>query len=453
MQDDLVEKALGWFKELLRIDSSNPPGNEKEAATFIARILEEHGISSTTVYDHSPTRTNLVAAVKGSATEEPLLLSSHVDVVPVEDPSRWTVPPFSGIERDGMVWGRGALDVKYKTAFDLAAIIRAKKKGTSRTLKMIALADEEEDARQGSRFMVSKHLPLIQASHVLNEVGGFNVEIGGQWFLPIQTGEKSIYRLRFTASGVSTHASFPVKENSLALLGKILQALSAGSFGYHLTQSSREFFTGLSSKVSSPTKELFGAMCIPGAADAALEKIPDPMLQAQLRAMLFNTVTPTIVKGGFRWNVVPESCVLECDVRAMPEFSPDELKGKVDSHLRSSLGQEFHRVQMELVNTSTGYEIPSSDPCFKLLKGSIESHWKERLVGATALPMLMPASSDNSHYFKGGIKPVGFAPLFFPKGFQGFSLAHGVDERVPVESFKEGLLCYFCAIDSLNGSR
>src|SRR5258708_5720288 len=182
-----VEKeALGHLRALLRIDTTNPPGNERAAADYIAGVLTREGIPFQT-FEKEPTRTNLVARLKGGGGKAPLLLSGHLDVVPAAAEA-WQHPPFSGAEVDGFVWGRGAVDMKNMVAMSLTTLLMLKRRGVplDRDVIFAAVADEEAGSRNGSLFLVEHHREAVQAEFVLTEVGGHTLHVGSARFYPIQ---------------------------------------------------------------------------------------------------------------------------------------------------------------------------------------------------------------------------------------------------------------------------
>jgi len=452
----MIDEAYGFLKDLLRINTSNPPGNETGAVDFIARILTEAKIPFS-ILEASPGRPNLIAEVKGVSSHIPFLLSSHLDVVPVEESSDWSEPPFAGNETGGMLFGRGSLDMKYKSAFDLAALLRYQKsEAKSHTLRAAFLADEEQGGKFGVKFVTSKHLDAVRADYVLNELGGFNIELGGKNFLLYQVGEKGTYRLSVECRGKPSHGSIPSGGSSIEFLGRAIQRLGE-EFGvqttgtYYSTDTSKQFFGMIAEHTPSPMSDLFRALNNGPSGLAALDAVPEALLEAslkaQLRAMVCNTVAPTMVKSGLSHNIIPGLATLLCDVRLMPDSNAEAFLQKV----KKIFPEKAYSVS--LLGDEGGYEIPLDDAVLKQLSSSLEASWKVQLNEPISVPMLLPASSDNGTYFTAGIRPIGFAPLLFPRGFSGFSLSHTPDERIPRSSFYEGLSAYLTALDSVMSGR
>lgn len=446
-KEELIEAALGWFKELLKIDTSNPPGNERQAVEYIASVLKQHGIEPQ-ILAKEESRSNIFAQMLGASDKPPLLLSSHIDVVPVEDPHNWSFPPFGAQEYDQMVWGRGTLDVKYKTAFDMALLIYAREHKLTRTLKMVALADEELGQEFGSRFVTEKHFELIRSEYVINEVGGFNVRLGARDIIPIQVGEKSFAHVRFHVNGPSAHGSIPLPNSSVALLGQLLTTLHDSYLGFHPCASSSAFFESVADGQPEEIAAGFKALLTPDMVEDALALIGDPLIRTQLRAMLCHTVNPTRLGGGFKVTVVPEAVWADCDCRIIPDVEIKHFVKELGIFLQHTLGEAAKRIEIELVSSLQGYEIDGRDALIQHIGSVAEASWNTVLLQPKAAPMLMPASSDNSVFVRAGIKPIGFAPLLFPPDFPGFALAHAANERVPISAFRQGLSLY---LDSMAG--
>jgi acetylornithine deacetylase/succinyl-diaminopimelate desuccinylase-like protein len=276
--------------------------------------------------------------------------------------------------------------------------------------------------------------------------------------LILRSAEKILSTLRLTVEcrGTAVHGSTPLPNSSVELLGTAIARLSK-EFGvtsattYSITNSTREFFQQVSLHTPSPVKELFQALGTSAAGLAALSQVPaqfiSPSLVAQLRSMVCNTVTPTLIEGGVAPNVVPGVMKLIADVRLMPGTDVGLfLQGIKQLFPESAFTVALH-------GGGGGYEISLEDPVLKRLSDFLKDHWKGKLSSPVPVPMLLPASSDNASYFRAGFKPIGFAPLLFPPGFPGFGLTHGTNERIPRASFYDGFSAYLSAIDSSLGSR
>ncbi|WKZ57912.1 MAG: M20/M25/M40 family metallo-hydrolase [Bdellovibrionota bacterium] len=453
--DEFSSMALSFLQKLLQFDTSNPPGDEQEAIQWIAAELDKARISYEIV-GLEESRPNLIATLTDPGERAIALLSSHVDVVPVEEPSSWKVPPFSAREADGCLWGRGALDMKYKTAYDLALFCHFKKHYGKLPLKAAFLADEEADATHGSQFVVSEHRALVDADVVLNEVGGFNLPIAGKTFFPIQVGEKGSFHYRLHAHGTPGHASIPYGTSSIQALARALTCIEDNFFGYSLCDAAKQFLDKIAQSVEQPAKQLFTALGNPASAEQALSLIDDAQLRAQIRAMICNTIAATRISGGFKLNVLPEAAFCDLDCRLSPATSSADFTALLQQFFERALEIGGHRelaaqLQIECVRGTPGYEVSSTHPLITQIADRTQSAWEELGVFGRSVPMLLPASSDNAHYAAAGMLPVGCAPLFFPPDFPGFALAHSVNERIPVDGFKRGLAVYSRIVAALLG--
>ncbi len=410
-------EALNSLRDLVRLDTSNPPGNERLAADYLGSALGQHGIDAV-VREGVPTRANLVARIKGSdSSKPPLLLSSHTDVVPVETDG-WSRPPFSGDLADGCVWGRGSIDMKAKCAMDLALLTAIRRSGLTpeRDLILAAVADEEAGSEHGAKFLVERHPELVRAGYVLNEVGGFTVHMGERRFYPIQVAEKGFVTVKMTVTGMPGHGSMPRPDAAIARLAELI---------------TRVVNTPMRKKVTPLMEATLTELGVP--IDAA-----GPLF----RPMLENTVNPTIIRGGYKDNVVPGEAWAVLDGRTLPGEDPESFM----SELRAIVGPE---PSFELLKTAPAAETTPDTPLFELIKERIESADR----GARAIPWMIPGATDNKFYSKLGAACYGFAPVKLEPHMPFGALYHGNDERLPVDGFFWGLKVYADVVLSFLGLR
>ena len=307
------------LQELIRFDTTNPPGNEAACIEFIRAQLEEAGCE-TTVYAKDPARPNLVSRLSGGDAP-PLLLQGHVDVVTTAG-QKWTHPPFEARIVDGYVWGRGALDMKAGVAMLVEAFLRAKRESVQLPgdLVLVVLSDEEGGGELGARFLV-EHQELFEGMRfALGEFGGSSLELGGKRFYPIQVAEKQICWLKATVRGPGGHGSMVNRGGTVSRLGKLLADLDRKRLPVHVTPVVREFVERVSAELPRKEATVLRSLLKPRLTDVALR-----LLGAHARAiepMLRNTVNVTIVRGGEKINVVPSEIEVELDGRALPGFSP-----------------------------------------------------------------------------------------------------------------------------------
>jgi acetylornithine deacetylase/succinyl-diaminopimelate desuccinylase-like protein len=228
-------EALRCLSDLLKIDTSNPPGNERPAADYLAAVLAREGIPHQRL-ESAPGRTSVVARLTGSGSKAPLLLSGHLDVVPAE-PEHWRHPPFAAVEADGYLWGRGAIDMKNMVAMSLMTLVLLQRQGVrlDRDVIFAAVADEEAGARHGSLFLVEKHPELVRAEYVLTEVGGHTMHVGAARFYPVQVSEKGLCWFELRAEGPPGHGSMPHPHNAVARLARAIAALADARLPQHNT--------------------------------------------------------------------------------------------------------------------------------------------------------------------------------------------------------------------------
>ncbi len=402
----IKDEALAHLRALVQLDTSNPPGNERIAADYFAGALGRDGIRGV-IREDAPTRTNLVARLKGrDSAKPPLLISSHTDVVPAEA-DRWTRPPFSAEIADGHVWGRGTIDMKAKGAMDLAVMMALKRAGAQpeRDLILAAVADEESGSEHGAKFLVERHPELVRAGFVLNEVGGFTVHFTAGRFYPIQVAEKGFVTVRMTVRGQPGHGSTPRNDTAIARMAELITRIVRTPMRRRMTPLMAQALRALGIPVNSP---------------------PPPFYP-----MLSNTVTPTILRAGYKDNVVPGEASVVLDGRTLPG---DDVESFL-KELRAIVGPE---PALEVMRTAPPMETSTATPLFKLIKSKLEA----ADPGAHAVPWMIPGATDSKFYMKLGAACYGFAPVRLTPDSPFGLLYHSNDERMPIEGFYWGLRVY-----------
>jgi acetylornithine deacetylase/succinyl-diaminopimelate desuccinylase-like protein len=414
------------LQDLIRFDTTNPPGNEGECIAYVQRLLTEAGVESHIVAKDSA-RPNLIARVPGAGQAPPLLLYGHVDVVQTVG-QQWTRPPFSGDLVDGMVWGRGALDMKGGVAMLVDAFLRAargelKPRGD---LILAVLSDEENGGDFGARFLVDEHADLFDGvRHALGEFGGAAIHLGGKRFYPIQVAEKQICWLRGRVRGPGGHAALGVRGSAMAKLGKILQTLDRRSLPVHVTPVARLWLEGMADALPRPQALLLRSLLEPRLAEVTLRAARVEQLRLIERA-LRNTVSATIVHGGNKINVIPAEVELELDGRALPGFGPDELIREVHDLVGPDL-------ELELIR----HDPSPAEPDLSWIDG-LGAIIRELDPTGVPVPMLQVGVTDGRFFSRLGIQTYGFLPLDLPAGFEFAKLIHAADERVPARALRFG---------------
>ena len=419
---DVVE----LLRDLIRFDTTNPPGNEGACIAYVRQLLDDAGVESR-IFARDDARPNLVARIAGAGDAPPLLLYGHVDVVQTAG-QQWTHPPFGAELVDGVVWGRGALDMKGGVAMLVDAFLRAargelKPRGD---LILAVLSDEENGGDFGAKYLVEEHADLFDGvRHSLGEFGGATVHLGGKRFYPIQVAEKQICWMRGRVRGPGGHGAIGVRGSALAKLGKILQTLDRRGLPVHVTPVTRAWIEGMADALPRPQALLLRSLLDPRLAEVTLRVARVEQLRLIERA-LRNTVSVTIVHAGSKINVIPAEVELELDGRALPGFGPDDLIRELHDLVGPDLELELER-----------HDPTPAEPDLTWLDG-LGAILRELDPGAIPVPMLQVGVTDGRFFSRLGIQTYGFLPLELPADFELTKLIHAADERVPAAALRFG---------------
>ncbi len=413
------------LQHLIRFDTSNPPGREAPCIEFLDDILRAEGLVTRRLA-RDEGRPNLIARLPGRGAGSPLLLCGHVDVVPA-DPSTWSHPPFAAEIAQGCVWGRGALDMKGGVAMMVAAITRAAREGLTPAgdVLLALVSDEESGGQLGARFLVDEHPDLFGGvRHAIGEFGGFPLRLRGRTFSMIQVAEKTPVVVDITVRGPAGHGARPVRGGAMARLGRILQRFDAHRLPIHILPVTREMVESIARGLPRGVRGVVRQLLCPALTDRVLAALGDA---GQSFAPLFrNTASPTMVRGGERLNVIPSEIHLGLDGRLLPGYTPDDLLAELAPILRRD-GEATVRAETAVPL------IPDLD-FYGVLARLLERH----APGTTAVPFLLPASTDGRHLARLGICTYGFTPMMLPPEVSFFSSIHGADERIPLEAVTFG---------------
>ena len=414
------------LRQLIRFDTTNPPGNEATCIEFLRDLLAEAGVAMEVVA-RDPARPNLLARVRGNGGGEPLLLQGHVDVVTTAGQA-WQRPPFGGDLADGYVWGRGAVDMKGGVAMLVSAFLRVARGDVRRDgdLVLAVLSDEEAGGDFGARFLVEEHPHLFEGiRYGISEFGGFTLHLGGRRFYPIQVAEKQICWLKATIRGPGGHGALITRGGIMARLARFLRDVDRRPLPVHVTPVAREMLERIAAELPQPRRGIVLSLLKPRLTDRVL-----PLLGATARTtepLLRNTVSATIVRGGEKINVVPAAIEVELDGRALPGFAPDDLIGE----LQEVVGDD---VELELIRHDPGPPAPDL-ALFETLAGVL----RELDPGATPVPMLQIGVTDARFFSRLGIQTYGFLPMRLPPDLRFLSLIHAANERVPADAIDFGV--------------
>jgi acetylornithine deacetylase/succinyl-diaminopimelate desuccinylase-like protein len=412
------DEVTRHLQALIRINTVNPPGNETEAAQYLASIAREAGIPYEIV-EGTPGRGNFVARIKGNGSARPLILMGHTDVVSVE-PDKWTHDPFSGDIADGYVWGRGAIDMKNQVAANLMTMLLLQREGTplARDIIMAATADEEAGSVWGAKWLWENRRDLIDAEYGLNEAGGQLIEGNGRRFYTVQVGEKGYARMRLTARAAPGHASIPRDDTAMYRLGKALVRLHEFARPIVVTDSIALMLRTLAPAWGGDyIGRVEQILAQPHWDDVAALPLSEGMRLA-LRATMHNTAVPTIVHGGHRINVIPSEIALDIDGRILPGQDAADWARRV----QAAVGDD---VTVELLQGGSGVAADPASPFYEALEATMG----DLDPGAKLLPFLVSGGTDARAV--PGIKVYGFMPG--QSGEEALALAHGHDERARID--------------------
>ena len=413
------------LRDLIRFDTSNPPGNEKECIVFIQRMLAEAGCE-TLLLGRSAARPNLIAKLAGQGQAPPLLLHGHVDVVPAGK-QPWQQPPFDAKIADGYVWGRGALDMKGGVAMMLTSFLRMKTESVTPPgdVVLALVSDEEAGGEFGTKYLVENHRELFRnIRYAVGEFGGFSFPIARRQFYPIMVAEKQICVVRATIRGIGGHGALRGPNSAAARLSKILQQLERHQLPLHITPVVKQMFKGVSSSLPFPSSALFRQLLSPNIAGWVLKAMGERgRLCGQL---LRNTVNPTLIRGGEQINVVPSEIVLGLDGRLLPGYGPDDLIN------------ELHRVVGEDVDLEVLHHDPGPAEPDMGLFDTLAAVLRQADPEGHPVPMLLPGATDGRFLARLGIQSYGFLPMRLPSDFNFHQTIHGLNERIPVQALDFG---------------
>ena len=414
------------LKTLIRFNTTNPPGNEAECIAYLENLCREGGLE-TTILAFDENRPNLIARLKGRGERPPLLMQGHVDVVTTEG-QPWTYPPFDAVEADGFIWGRGALDMKGGVAMMVCAVLaQAQKEPPAGDIILCIMSDEEASGTYGAKFLVEQHADQFEGVEMsIGEFGGFPNWIGGTKFYPIQVSEKVAAHLRVVVEGSAGHGSLPIQGGTLAKLAQVLSRLDGAELPIHITPSVEAMIRGIASASSGATKLVMNGLLQPSMTSFLLRSMSSQL--GPLTPTFRNTVSPTILHGSDKINVIPAQASVELDGRMLPNF---------DVH-------EFVREVQQVVGDAGRVEIVSADPPSPIAPDMKQLPLLSNILSeldptGTPIPFVLPAVTDGRFFSRLGIHNYGFLPLQLPEGFNFSATIHAADERVPVAALDFGM--------------
>jgi acetylornithine deacetylase/succinyl-diaminopimelate desuccinylase-like protein len=408
------------LSRLIRVDTTNPPGNETAAAELLRDYLESNGVECE-LYARVPERANLVARIRGRGDGPSLLFLGHTDVV-LADAGEWSVPPFSGEVRDDEVWGRGALDMKGQVAANAVAIASLAREGLepSGDLIFAATADEEVGENFGLSWLCSEHPDAVRCDYAINEGAGDRLVLGGSAFYVAATAEKLTAPFTIRVHGRSGHASMPgIADNALVKAARLIERLAAYRPEPQIQEEVAVFLRAVLGDLPAATAVVQRAQAV----DKAVAELVEPLLAP--------TFSPTMISASRKRNVIPALCEIEVDCRLLPGQSPDEIEPVVRGVLGDDVDYDLTFLKAE-GGTRSALDTP--------LWSAIESFVEETEPGARAVPMICAGFTD-SHWLRDAFGTVayGFFPLRTMPAEVAATLIHSADERAAIDDIELGV--------------
>jgi len=434
-REQYAEEVTSLLCALIRFDTTNPPGNETPCAEFLRQRFEAEGIEAQVV-ESAPGRGNVIARLPGEGGGKSMLLLSHLDVVPVQEPAEWTAEPFAGVVRDGFVWGRGALDCKCLTAMEAVAMFVLKRAGArlKGDLFFAAVADEEVGGDYGAAWLVRERPEALRADYCINEGGGFSVTVGpGKNLYAVDVAEKGVLWLRLRFKGRPGHGSMPrAADNALVKLSEAVEKVHRHVPRKVVMPVVRQFLTG----VLVAQRGAGGRVLAPLLLDSPLsgfllrQAARQPDRAGQIDAMLRMTISPNVAAAGGKTNIIPGAADLTLDCRLLP----GQTKETVYQELRRA-GLDLSSVEVEELEWAEPSWSPTDNEFFR----AIEDALHELEPGVPVLPMLVPGMSDSRFARQLGGIAYGFQPTAPEEdGAELGKRAHGIDERIGIGSLSFG---------------
>jgi acetylornithine deacetylase/succinyl-diaminopimelate desuccinylase-like protein len=418
-------RPIELLQNLIRFNTTNPPGNEAECIRYINNLLLGAGIQ-TNILALDPERPNLIARLKGQGKSPPLLLYGHVDVVSTENQS-WQHPPFGGDIAGGSIWGRGTLDMKGGVAMMVAAFLRAKIEGIvpPGDIVLAIVSDEERGSNFGAKYLIENHASLFDGiRYAIGEFGGCAFYIGQKIFYPIMVAEKEYCLIEACMHGKGGYFSLGIRGGTLAKLAWALQQLERHRTPLHITGVTRQFIKTVANALPFPSSLVLRQLLNPTLSGGVLK-----LLGAKsevFEPMLHNTVNATVISGADNITVIPENIILDLACMLLPGFSPDDLISEI-----------HHIIGKDIECKVVQHEASPAEPNMGLFD-TLGKILREADPNGIPLPLLLPTVTDGRFFSKLGIQTYGFIPMNLPKDFNFWQNTHAADERIPVEALAFG---------------
>jgi acetylornithine deacetylase/succinyl-diaminopimelate desuccinylase-like protein len=410
-----ADETTKFLTDLIRIDTQDPPGNESKVASYIAAIFQREGIACE-LLEPVPGRASIVARLKGNGSKQPILLLAHEDVVPV-DRAHWTVDPFAAVLKGDVLYGRGASDDKSPLAAHIETMLQLHRSGRilSRDVIFLGEASEETGSAAGMHTLVERYWPRLACEFALNEGGAAEVADGKVAYFGIATGEKLPRGARLTATGHSGHGSVPVLDNPVTHLAQAVAKLGTWETPMRLNDTTRAFFAGLASISPPDQAALFRSLDSPATQQALHARLP------AFYSMLHTTIVPTVLKAGFKINVIPPDGEALLDIRALP-----------DENIPAFYDKMRQVIDDPSVTIAPSGEIDNMPPAptssiHTAMFDALAAAQQKFLPGAITLPVMSTGATDSAFLRAKGVNAYG---IRVPRTFAENEGVHGNDERI-----------------------
>ena len=420
--EEVKDEAIRYFQEYLRIDTTNPPGNEGPAADFLTRILEGEGLSVES-FAADPGRPNIVCRLKGDGSKGAIAFLHHMDVVPVER-EKWSVDPFGGEIADGCIWGRGSVDMKGLGIMQLMVFLLYRRLGLplKRDLIFLAVSDEETGGSMGAVWLAANHADKVQAEFLLNE-GGAGAKTADRSGFNFGIGEKGPLWLRLHTEGPPGHGSVPLADNAVVRLNAALTRITAYNPPLKIVDEIRGFLekAGIDRDIDEETLADNPLIAVPG-----------------IGAMFHNTISLTGLQAGQKVNVIPSTAEATLDCRLLPGEDQAEFLKTLEEIINDP------KVRIEVIE---GFPASSSSADTEFYQ-VMEQVLNDNYPGVPVLPSISAGFTDSRCFRVHGTQCYGMQPLLVDRSI--LATAHGHDERLPIDEFEKGIRIIFEVIERLN---
>jgi acetylornithine deacetylase/succinyl-diaminopimelate desuccinylase-like protein len=429
------QEVTQLLRELIQIDTTNPPGNETKAATFIAQYLANEGFK-TEFIESAPGRGSVITRLKGTGEKPSLLLLSHLDVV-AANPKEWTVEPFAGVVKDGYVYGRGAYDMKCMTAIEIMVIKLLKKNAVKLKgdVVLAATADEEQGGEEGAGYLLQHHKEKVWCPYVINEGGGLAFPSKNGYVFPVQTAEKGILWLRINAKGTPGHGSTPnMADNAVMRMNKVIDKLGNYKPPTIYVPTLKEFLAEMGKQDPELQQTFSRLLASPEQSEKILDELArkDKALAEEIRPRTKMTIAPTMIHGGVKENIIPSECEAVFDCRILPGQSVTETVDLIKGLLKD-VGLD--KLSFEFIQAHGGSESVSDTPLYS----TITSVLKEFELGCRVTPALTTGGTDSRFFRENGSVCYGFQPMIPDEPNDELEKRmHGIDERITIENLVYG---------------